>query len=784
MDGMDQHTIALTLLAVMLGLAVAGCSDTTRPAAKNAPDTGGKTHRNRLADETSPYLLQHASNPVDWYPWGAEALVRAKREDKPIFLSVGYSTCHWCHVMERESFERQDVADILNKHFVAIKVDREERPDIDKTYMLATQMMTGRGGWPNSVWLTPDGRPWYAGTYFPREDGPRGIGFKTLLLRLAEVWTERRDEAETQAARMADVIARADAAHASTAPPDAEPFARVLLLLHTSFDARNGGFGGAPKFPPHAALRLLLHEAQPDDAGIREFVTSTLDGMMRGGMRDHIGGGFHRYSTDARWFLPHFEKMLYDNALLARNYVDGWRLTGDERYRRVAIETCDWVLDRMTDAQGGFYSALDADSEGEEGKFYVWARPEVLEVLGAEDGELFCRVYGIVAEGNFHDEATGQQAPANVVFLPQLLVAVAEAEHMETDDLRRKLAEARARLNERRDKRVPPLRDDKVLTSWNGLMIGALAHAGKNLQQPRYIAAAEKAAQFILEHMRTKDGRLLRTWRGGAARLPGYLDDYAFLADGLLDLHAATGKAAYRDEARKLTDLLLKHFADPNSGGFFFTSDEHESLLLRSKSAYDAAIPSGNGVAARVLLRLGGEYRAHAEAALATFAGAMHESPRATLSLILADAMAERRPDAAQDRAGPVAAWCVPKQIDVRPGGKATVAVHLDVQEGWHINAHEPAQDFLIGTEVSLAPDAAASLTKAVYPAAKRIQPPFSDDGMLVYSGRVLIRVELSIAADVRPGDVLIRVQVQACDDRQCSAPAVLELPLTLNVAP
>ena len=604
---------------------------TPEQIAKLPPD-GGK-ELNRLIHETSPYLLQHADNPVDWYPWGPEALARAKAEDKPIFLSVGYSACHWCHVMERESFARRDVAEILNEHYVAIKVDREERPDVDKVYMLATQIMTGSGGWPNSLWLTPDGKPWYAGTYFPREDSSNRPGFKTVLRDLGETWRTRRKDVDAQAERIASQMKQYSSA---TRVKSSGELSYELLLgatkaLSRAFDPEHGGFGGAPKFPPHDALALLFQEyRRTKDKALLTMATTTLDAMGRGGIRDHLAGGFHRYSTDAKWFLPHFEKMLYDNALIARAYVDGWLLTGDERYKQVAIEVYEWILQEMAHESGVFYSALDADSEGEEGKFYLWSRKEILEILGAEEGEVFCNVYGVTDQGNFRDEATGNRLETNILYLRDPIPA----------GLSDRLAAGRRKLLARRNLRIRPHRDDKVLVNWNALMIGSLAYGGQHLKEPRYVAAAEKAANFILNRMQAK-GRLLRTFRSGKAKLDAYLDDYAFLADALIDVYEANGDKRWLGQAQRIAQDMQKYYGDSIGGGFFFSAADHEELLLRTKDPFDSATPAGNAVAARLLARLGRhtgrkEYIIAAGQTLKTFLGFMEQVPAGTASLLSA----------------------------------------------------------------------------------------------------------------------------------------------------
>ncbi len=613
------------------------------------PPDGGRDF-NRLVFEKSPYLLQHAGNPVNWYPWGAEAFEKARKEDRPIFLSAGYSACHWCHVMARESFENGETAAILNEYFLPVKVDREERPEVDDFYMKATQLLTGGGGWPNSVFLTPDGKPWFAGTYFPPEDRWGRPGFPTVLRDLAEVWRTRRKEVEEEAGKIWAAMEKISTAQSAPAdsPPGEKLVEKALAGLEETFDRERGGFSGAPKFPPHAALRLLLEEyRRKHEPALLEMATVTLDFMARGGIRDHLGGGFHRYSTDDVWFVPHFEKMLYDNAQLIRSYADGYLLSGRAEFRSAAVGIADWVLREMRDEAGGFYSALDADSEGEEGRFYVWRRGEIIEALGEREGELFCRVYGIKPGGNWRGEGGGENEGTNILFLPRPLSRAAEEERIPPEELGRNLAGSRRKLMARRDRRVRPHLDDKIMTDWNGLMIGGLAYAGQTLDETRLLIAAEGAARFLLDNLRV-DGRLLHTYRKGEARIPAYLDDYAFLAEGLLELHAATGQEEWLEEARSLSDVMLECFRDKRSGGLFFTAstDKHAAAavsLFRSRDPYDRAVPSGNGIAALVLIRLArltGEerYREEVRNIIRAFRLQMEALPAASGTLILAAA--------------------------------------------------------------------------------------------------------------------------------------------------
>jgi len=562
-----------------------------------APTTDSQHPANRLIQETSPYLLQHAHNPVDWYPWCDEAFQKAEAEDKPIFLSVGYSSCHWCHVMERESFENERIAALLNEHFVSIKVDREERPDVDQIYMNAVQAFTGHGGWPMSVFLTPEGRPFWGGTYFPPTDARGMPGFDRVLLGVSNAWTSKREEIESSSKQLTEQLEGACRPPKSEGALDDDLIRNAVRQLERAFDPVNGGFGPAPKFPHPMDLRLLLrHHARTNDDHALHMARHALDKMARGGIHDHLGGGFARYSTDERWLVPHFEKMLYDNALLGSAYVEAFQLTGDPELAQVARGIFDYVLGRMTAPEGGFYSAEDADSEGEEGKYYVWTLEEIRSVLGPERAEVFAAVYDVTAEGNWEGKT--------ILNLPKPIDQAAQALGSQVDDLRRQLAEDRAALLEARQRREPPFKDTKVLAAWNGLMIAALARGARAFDEPRYLQAATAAARFVLERMRAEDGRLLRSWKDGQAKHHAYLDDYANMIDGLTNLYEMTGDPAWLRGALELADGMTERFQDAEEGGFFYTARDHEALISRTKDAIDNATPSGNAMAATALARL------------------------------------------------------------------------------------------------------------------------------------------------------------------------------------
>ena len=561
-------------------------------------------HTNRLIDETSPYLLQHAHNPVDWYPWGPEAFQKALDEDKPIFLSVGYSSCHWCHVMERESFENEDIAAIMNEHYVSIKVDREELPDVDEIYMTAVTRMTGSGGWPMSVFLTPELKPFFGGTYFPPEDAFGQPGFKTLLVRLAGMWEKERAKINEFAEGLTDHLqgvlsGLVEGANALTV----DILSDAARDIGTNFDAQNGGFGGAPKFPPSSSIALFLREYQrTGEEHTLHMATLTLDRMAQGGMYDHIGGGFARYSTDEQWLVPHFEKMLYDNAQLAQVYLEAYQVTKKPLYRQVVEETFEYILRDMRDERGGFHSAEDADSEGEEGKFYIWTRDEIAEHLGEEDAKIFAAYYNVQERGNFQSREEYHRN-LNILHTPRSAEQVAESLNLTVDALHEKMAELNRTMLEVRSRRVRPGLDDKVLTSWNALMISAFAQGYRILGDERYRDAAVEASRFIVTDMK-RDGKLLRTHRKGESRLPAYLIDYAYMIVALADVYEATFDALWLREADALAKTMIDEFWDADDPGFYFTSGDHKNLLVRTKPSQDSAVPSGNSMAAFGLLRL------------------------------------------------------------------------------------------------------------------------------------------------------------------------------------
>ena len=740
---------------------------------------------NRLAGATSPYLLQHKDNPVDWYAWGPEALEAARKQDRPIFLSIGYSACHWCHVMEEESFEDPNTAALMNSYFINIKVDREERPDLDDIYMTAVQMLTGSGGWPMSVWLTPELKPFFGGTYFPKDSRYGRPSFSQILTSLGEAWVKDRESLRAQAERVHEAVVQYMSGRRS--PPGGgslskELIERAIADMTADFDHVNGGFGQAPKFPPHRALLLMLARyRETKDENLVRMATLTLDRMARGGMYDQVGGGFHRYSTDGEWLVPHFEKMLYDNALLADAYIDAWQTTGSEMYRRIVQEIFEWVLREMTDPAGAFYATLDADSEGEEGRFYVWKPEEVLSVLGPGEGALFNECYGITPRGNF-------EGGASIPHLKEGLDQVAARKGVQLPALVERLDAARAKLLAARAKRVRPHLDDKILTAWNGLMIAALARGSRALDQPRFRDAAVKAADFILAHAMGDDGLLRVSFRRGKLNSEKFLDDQAFFLKALVELFSATGQDRWLQTARSMVRATNATFWDPGQGGYYFSAPDRKDLIVRGKNPTDGAIPSGNSVMAGALLglhRITGEepYRGRAEETLRAFSGGMEVAPGAYQNMLAA--LDEYLTSASAAPAPPVVALEVVSHGSQGRGEERVAAsLILDIKRGWHINSAKPTLPHLIPTSVSLNPDSKATLEKAEYPEGRMVRFGFAASPLSVYEGRQQIRLALSAPAAAMSGPTTIRgtLTYQACNDTACLLP--IQAPFSFQLLP
>jgi uncharacterized protein YyaL (SSP411 family) len=780
---------------------------------------------NRLAKETSPYLLLHAHNPVDWYPWGPEAFARAKAENRPIFLSVGYSSCYWCHVMERESFEDAEIAKFLNAHFVCIKVDREERPDVDHIYMTALQAIGPGGGWPMSMFLTPDGRPFFGVTYLPPRDREGHTGFLGLITAISKAWTEHRAEIDRSADGLSDAVKQRLRGEKGRAIPLARDWAaRGLEELAEQFDREYGGFGfnpgnpRRPKFPEPANLVFLLDQhhrkaegrkiepgaekAEGGPAAPLEMVRATLDHMARGGIRDHLAGGYHRYSTDRVWAVPHFEKMLYDNAQLASAYLMAFEVDGDPRWRAEAESIFSYIERSMTSPEGSFYSALDAETKAGEGAYYVWTRDEVKAVLGdGPDADAFVKVYGLTGEPNF-------EGGRYVLLEPRPRAEQAAALKTTPAELEARLAPSRAKLLAAREKRPAPMRDDKVLTGWNGLMIAAYADGYRVLRVEKYRRAAESAAGFLLQHLRTPDGRLLRTYRAGQAKLPAYLEDYAFLAHGLLRLHAATGDARWLREARALVERMIADFEDREAGGFFFTAEGHESLLARPNDPLDNALPSGNSMAILGLLALhkatgDSTYLEHAGKALRAFSTTLSRLPYAMPVMLVGleryldqehgpgRAAPEPRVAAADDNGTPRTVAASARLVGdaaVAPGKEFDAVASITIGRGWHIYANPAGAPELRPTTLKLDPSSAgsASLIDVKYPAGEvKALASTGSDRAALYEGEVQIKARIQLAEGAGPGPLRLTLTLnyQACNDRICLAPASQAIPLDLTVA-
>jgi uncharacterized protein len=721
--------------------------------------------RNRLARESSPYLLLHAGNPVDWYAWGEEAFAAARRDDKPIFLSVGYSTCYWCHVMERECFSSPEIAAQMNAGFISVKLDREERPDVDEIYMLATQLLTRSGGWPNSVFLTPDLKPFFAGTYFPPDDRMGRPGFPRVLTALREAWALRRAEVLGQAETLAEAIR--EQAGGSVGPgrlvdPDAPDEAAGLLSRR--FDPEYGGFGGAPKFPSPANLFFLMDRAHGGDDEGRRMLTTTLDRMARGGIHDQIGGGFHRYSTDAAWLVPHFEKMLYDNAALGLLYAEAAHFAPDAGFDRVARSTLEFVLGEMTGPQGEFLSAIDAETDGHEGAYYTWTIEELDTLLDASDRALLGEVFGFAGPPNFEGDR-------HVLHLPVPLPELARTARLTVQQLVDRIEPGRRALLDARAKRKRPLTDDKALADWNGLMIGAMSRAGHALGEPRYVDAARRGATFVLERLRDGNGALLHSYRAGVAKIPALLDDYAFVVDGLLGLHSATADPRWLREASRLAGEQDARLWDEADGGYFAAA-ESTDLLVRGKPAHDGAVVSGNGVAALNLLALGrllGEeaYEERAEALLRRFGRSAAEWPLGHLTLLRARIRLEGHVPATVAREAsppsPIASTAeavvdVLGRLGPEKEGWRPFTLELRIQPGWHLNANPPLLRFLVATEVKAL---ARPLRGVRYPRGER------------YEGKVTIEGEVETGSS---GPVTLGLTYQPCDEDRCLTPVTREV--------
>ncbi|MCU7872759.1 MAG: thioredoxin domain-containing protein [Candidatus Thiodiazotropha sp. (ex Lucinoma borealis)] len=742
-----------------------------QPRTEHFNEDGTPRYINRLILEDSPYLLQHAHNPVDWYSWSEEAFERAKRENKPVFLSIGYSTCHWCHVMERESFEDPAIAAVLNEHFIAIKVDRESHPDVDQIYMTAVMLLTGHGGWPMSSFLTPQGKPFFGGTYYTPAQ------FTSLLQQIIQLWDERQTDVEKQAERVADAVAASNNLDGQAKTLDQGVISKAVKTMHRSFDEIQGGFGQAPKFPREPWLYLLLDQAERlGDQQALQMLEVTLDQMARGGIYDQVGGGFHRYSTDYEWLVPHFEKMLYNQAHLSRIYLGAWRLTGREQFRRVVTQTLDYVLREMTLPEGGFYSATDADSEGEEGLFFTWTQAEITAALKKEDAKLANSLYGVSSNGNFEGR--------NILHLEQGLEASAKQHKIAVASLRDQVDHINSSLLQVRNRRIPPLRDDKIVTAWNGMMITAFAQAADILNEPAYRQAAEKAAEFIWLHNRRDEGQLWRVHLDGQSSIKATQEDYAYLAEALLYLYDLSGDSKWLQRAEELANALIKRFLDKDSDGFFMNeADSSITAMGRPKDeGSDNAMPSGSSVAIHVLQRLWQrtgniEYRNLTDALIARFAPSIEHNPNSYAYLLSA---------VVSHHHGELGSRAYAAQGGIRIEGnlkqtssQSLLSVEIDIPQGWHINSNQPLDKDLIATRLSLPEQVTGwKIGPVTYPKSEQQTLAFQDAPLSVFTGKLLLQAFVTEEGKSPPASssLPVSVRLQACNDQVCLAPELVTL--------
>ena len=748
-----------------------------QPRTKHLREDGSPKYTNRLILEDSPYLQQHAHNPVDWYSWGQEAFEKAKRENKPIFLSIGYSTCHWCHVMEEESFDDPEIAALLNKYFVAIKVDRERNPDVDKTYMTAVMLINKSGGWPMSSFLTPEGKTFFGGTYFPQPQ------FAQLLNRVHEIWGQQEEELRKQADEVARLVEQITAGEGVAGKLGETVIQQAVTAILSGHDKLKGGFSPAPKFPHESELFLLLERAErEDDRDALAAVETSLKAMAQGGIYDQVGGGFHRYATDDNWLIPHFEKMLYNQAHLARAYLLAWRLTGNPLYERVVRETLDYVLRDMTSPEGGFYSATDADSEGEEGLFFLWSKEQIQHALTQKDAKLAIDLFGITAKGNFEG--------SNILNLSVALDSYAQQTEQPLPALLKSLDRIRERLRVVREQRIHPLRDDKVITAWNGMLITTLAMAGDQLSEPRYLDAATKAAAFIWDRNHSNKEGLLRVHLNGSSSVPALQNDHAYYAESLIHLFDITQNDLWLERAKETANAMLSKFWDQKHGGFFMSSaDDGLSTMGRPKDSDDNAIPSGNAVALRALAMLAKragalEYDIKANATLVAFAGLINRRPMGyAYMLMAADELLNGELGGRQYAGrGVVEAKA---HVDTDADGKEWLKIGIKMAPGWHINAHKPLQDYLIPTALELGKSASNwQLGAVTYPAPETKSLGFQRESLALYENAITLQTELTRQGDeqAKAGLVVlpIRLSLQACDDRICLLPETLKLSLPL----
>ncbi len=749
-------------LLARLKTATVERGDSYEPRTEHFNEDGTPVYVNRLILEDSPYLIQHAHNPVNWYPWGAEAFAEAKKQNKPIFLSIGYATCHWCHVMEKESFENEDIAKQMNESYIAVKVDREQLPDVDATYMTAVQMLTGGGGWPMSTFLQSEGKPFHGGTYMPPSV------FSQTLADIINVWDVDEPRVQEFASRLSAAIEESNRVGGEAKSVGVREIAAARDSLLAAHDDLQGGFGGAPKFPREPSLFFLLDVAQRNgDQEALDAANFTLQRISAGGIHDQIGGGFHRYAVDNDWLTPHFEKMLYNQAALSRVYMQAYALTGDVEHLRTSRRTLDYVIREMTTEKGGFYSATDADSEGEEGVYFIWTPAELVSILGQQDADLAMFVWDVTEQGNFEEH--------NILHMQGPIREVAEYANLTPEELTSKLTMFSEKLLKERVKRVPPLTDRKVISEWNGMMITAFAEAYDLVKEPAYLQAAVNAAEFVWEHNYRGDGSLYRAHFNGSSSIEASQPDYAFMAEAMLALYDVTGESQWLDRVEILTKTMLDKFWDKENGGFFIGAETASGAPLpsRPKDLFDSATPTGNSVALRVLSKLWYrtgdiKHRESAEALLAAFSGFLELDASGFAYLLIGanDLLNGESGDRQFAARGKVKARA-------RVGAGNQVEVTIDVAPGWHINAEKPLQDYLIGTKLTTASD--KPLPGTVYPEAQKRVLGFQRAELALYEGQV------SLSATLPEGESAVAVQVQACSDEICLAPETLTLKLSVG---
>jgi len=763
---------------------------TYQPRTRHFNAQGRPLYTNRLILEDSPYLLQHAHNPVDWYAWGPEAFARAKNENKPIFLSIGYSTCHWCHVMEKESFENPQIAALLNENFVSIKVDRERRPDVDATYMTAVTLISGQGGWPMSSFLSPEGKTFFGGTYYPPEE------FTQLIQRINLLWREDQAEFLAQADNVAEAVAELSMTRAKAQELGVETVKRGVISIMSAYDDLQGGYGQAPKFPNEPLLFLLLNHVEHGvDKYVLNSLEHTLDTMAHGGIYDQIGGGFHRYSTDNRWRVPHFEKMLYNQANLSRIYLRGWKLTSKPAFARVARQMLDYVLREMTAPEGGFYSATDADSEGEEGRFFMWTQAQIKTALNQDDARLAIDLYEMSAEGDAGIDGQGR----NILHMGQSMEDYAVSHQLEPNSFIDHVAQINQHLLKTRQQRIPPSLDTKIITAWNGMMITAFALAGDTLNQADYLAAAIRAAEFIWSHNRNNDGDLWRASLNGHASVAASQEDYAYLAESFVMLYDVTGEKIWLQRTEQLVEKMLAQFWDKADGGFFMGSEQfglgHSGIgqaglaqarlkgMGRVKDSSEGAIPSGNSVALQVLQKLSRrtnnmEYKKYAEASLSAFSATLTSNPTTFPYMLSAANDLYKGETGAHQYAARGAV-----KVNAEINAQHSLTLNLSIQPGWHINAHQPLQEYLIPTSLQLPGDSQGWRMEDVnYPQEKRRTLGFQQEQLALYEGQFQVKAKLT-KSPAKKEQALnaqspppVELHLQACSDSVCLAPETLRL--------